>query len=251
MTGSMVMHRPVEGPVAAGDGGGRPGSLDRQLLLATSETRSDDVASSNVELGQLHGSATAGVQGAAEDKASTRKSTPGVESLMPFSQLLPSLVEVPALTLLSNPPSTAPSNSDAEASLHAKLANCVLLNDASRGVSASDEEDDIFWLEDESQNGNRSHPFSAAMPDHPNERTAALEMNVADDPELARLGGIPPAERVFMYLQVSTSLLPTAFKMSELVSMSDGIKIYFLCTENTVCGGRCGGVVLVIGTACK
>lgn len=117
MTGSMVMHRPVEGPVAAGDGGGRPGSLDRQLLLATSETRSDDVASSNVELGQLHGSATAGVQGAAEDKASTRKSTPGVESLMPFSQLLPSLVEVPALTLLSNPPSTAPSNSDAEASL--------------------------------------------------------------------------------------------------------------------------------------
>lgn len=82
---------------------------------------------------------------------------------------------------------------------------------ASTGVPASDEGDDIFRLENESQNGNRGHPFSAAMPDHPNERTAALEMTVADDPELARLGGIPPAERVFMYLQVSTHSLLTAF----------------------------------------
>ena len=73
-----------------------------------------------------------------------------------------------------------------------------------RDVCASDEEDDIFWLEDESQNGDRGHPHSAALPENPNERTAALEMTVADDPDLARLGGIPPAERVFMYLQVST-----------------------------------------------
>ena len=41
-----------------------------------------------------------------------------------------------------------------------------------------------------------------------------IENLLADDAELARLGGIPPAERVFMYLQVSTSPFLTVFKIS-------------------------------------
>ncbi len=76
-----------------------------------------------------------------------------------------------------------------------------------RGVLCSDEEDDPFWLEEESHPGDEGHQFPAALPDRANGgRAGALELNLADDPELARLGGIPPAERVFMYLQVRLSL---------------------------------------------
>ncbi|EIE25102.1 phosphate transporter [Coccomyxa subellipsoidea C-169] len=74
--------------------------------------------------------------------------------------------------------------------------------------ASTDEEDDPFWLEEESHPGHEGHQFPAALPDRANGgRAGALELNLADDPELARLGGIPPAERVFMYLQVLTACL--------------------------------------------
>lgn len=67
----------------------------------------------------------------------------------------------------------------------------------------SDEEDAIFYLEESSQQGSpRDHTNPAPPRAQANRgRAGSLEMNLADDPELARLGGIPPAERVFMYLQ--------------------------------------------------
>ena len=82
----MVMYRPLEGPVTAGEEVGRTGSIDQQLLLGTSDLRSDGAASSSTKGGPLHGSATAGVQGAGEEKSSARKSPPGAQH--PNAQLI-------------------------------------------------------------------------------------------------------------------------------------------------------------------
>ncbi|KAK9909250.1 hypothetical protein WJX75_009502 [Coccomyxa subellipsoidea] len=81
-------------------------------------------------------------------------------------------------------------------------------NTATRKPPPDDEDDDPFWLEEEAHQADEGHHFPAASPDQGNGvRAGALELNLADDPELARLGGIPPAERVFMYLQVLTACL--------------------------------------------
>lgn len=99
----------------------------------------------------------------------------------------------------------------------------------------SDEDDDPFWLEEEAHQADEGHHFPAASPDQGNGvRAGALELNLADDPELARLGGIPPAERVFMYLQVRTS--PPYESISTIYLVKRMVHLHL---EDTVLSQRC------------
>lgn len=75
---------------------------------------------------------------------------------------------------------------------------CIRGGLTQKGLIYADGDDEWFFLEDDSETNSGRH----TMPSSPRGVPCGPSPFVADDPELARLGGTPPAERVFLYLQV-------------------------------------------------